>query len=98
MTPCQWHQFIIPSLVPWCHSRVHIPFNHETVLNKFLPGVPEMPLIFPKYPDLRAVPTVVCKDKGYAKFFIILFNFRCNYVRVFHHLHGLSVLQHQLPH
>lgn len=74
MTPCQWHQFIIPSLVLWCHSRVHIPFNHETVLNKFLPGDSEMPLVIPKYPDLWAVLTVVSKDKGDAKFFIILFN------------------------
>lgn len=33
-----------------------------------------MPLVIPKYPDLWAVLTVVSKDKGDAKFFIILFN------------------------
>ena len=47
-----------------------------------------MPLIVSEYPDLLAVPTVAYKDKGSAKFFIILFHFRSNYVRVFHHLHG----------
>lgn len=32
-------------------------------------------------------PNVMCKDKDRVKFFIILFNFLCNYVRLFHHLH-----------
>jgi len=46
------------------------------------------PLIISEYPDLLTVPTAAYKDKGYAKFFIILFHFRSNYVRVFHHLQG----------
>lgn len=77
----------------WTFSVIagyHIPFDCGPALNNFVLTAREckMPSVAPfSLPSSSFHSPITQKDKIHVKFFIILFHFWSNYVRVLHHFH-----------